>query len=107
MDQSGNVSLHAFAETDHRTALSEIQNPLREFIRGLDGKARYFMPLRIRLYREMTDWLKRNAPGVLAYYCMEDETVWTKTFGFVPEEKGGLPAMLDRSAARVCGLETE
>ncbi len=76
-----------------------------EFIRGLDGKARYFMPLRIRLYKEMADWMKKNAPGVLAYYCMEDETVWKKTFGFVPEEKGGLPAMLDQSAARVCGLE--
>ena len=76
-----------------------------EFIRGLDGKARYFMPLRIRLYKKMADWMKKNAPGVLAYYCMEDETVWKKTFGFVPEEKGGLPAMLDQSAARVCGLE--
>ena len=77
-----------------------------EFIRGLDGKARYFMPLRIRLYKEMADWMKINVPGVLAYFCMEDETVWKKTFGFVPEEKGGLPAMLDQSAARICGLET-
>lgn len=75
-----------------------------EFVKGMDGKARYFMPLRIKLYKVMADWMKRNAPDVLVYFCMEDETVWKKTFGFVPEEKGGLPAMLDGSAAEKCNL---
>ena len=45
------------------------------------------------------------APDVTAYYCMEDDQVWSQTMGFIPEEKGGLPAMLDEAAMRVCGLE--
>jgi spore photoproduct lyase len=50
------------------------------------------------------DRIKALAPDVMAYYCMEDDQVWSKTLGFVPEEKGGLPAMLDQAAIRVCGL---
>ena len=79
--------------------------PYGEFITGLDGKMRYFKPLRIALYKKVAARIKARAPEVLAYYCMEDNKVWSKTFGFIPEEKGGLPAMLDRAAIRVCNLE--
>lgn len=78
--------------------------PYGEFITGLDGKMRYFKPLRIALYQKMAAWIKEIAPDVLVYFCMEDEAVWQQTFGFVPEEKGGLPRMLDDSAIRHCGL---
>lgn len=76
-----------------------------EFIKGLDGKMRYFKPLRIGLYKKIVDRIRQKAPGVRVYYCMEDETVWKKTMGFVPAERGGLPKMLDDSAARVCNLD--
>jgi len=49
--------------------------------------------------------IKALAPQVLAYYCMEDDKVWSETLGFIPEEKGGLPAMLDQAAIRVCNLD--
>ena len=75
-----------------------------EFITGLDGKLRYFKPLRIDLYRKMTDWIREIAPDVLIYFCMEDDEVWQKTLGFIPAERGGLPRMLDESAVRICGL---
>lgn len=75
-----------------------------EFITGLDGKLRYFKPLRIDLYRKMTDWIREIAPDVLIYFCMEDDEVWQKTLGFIPAERGGLPKMLDESAVRICGL---
>ncbi len=76
-----------------------------EFIRGLDGKMRYFKPLRIQIYKEIIGHVRKIAPEVTLYFCMEDEHVWKNVFGFVPAEKGGLPAMLDRSAAAVCRLE--
>jgi spore photoproduct lyase len=75
-----------------------------EFIRGMDGKMRYFKPLRMELYSTIISHIRKIAPEVLLYYCMEDENVWEKTFGFVPKDRGGLPAMLDQSAKKVCNL---
>ena len=76
-----------------------------EFISGLDGKMRYFKPLRIKLYKMMAAMMKEAAPEVLVYFCMEDDDVWEKSLGFSPSERGGLPKMLDESAARHCGLD--
>jgi spore photoproduct lyase len=75
-----------------------------EFITGLDNKMRYFKPLRIDLYRKMVAWIRQAAPDVTVYYCMEDEEVWQKTMGMVPQPEVGIAQMLDRSAVRVCNL---
>ncbi len=77
-----------------------------EFIQGLDGKMRYFKPLRIELYRKMILFIRDIAPDVLVYFCMEDDEVWKKSLGFIPSERGGLPRMLDESAARHCRLNS-
>ncbi len=76
-----------------------------EFVHGLDGKMRYFRPLRVELYRRMVSWIRSLAPDVLIYFCMEDEQIWKKCIGFSPEEKGGLPKMLDKRAVQICGLD--
>ncbi len=76
-----------------------------EFIKGPDGKMRYFKPLRIHLYRKIVTCIRDHAPHVVVYLCMEDEEVWQKALGFKPDDVGGLPHMLDSSAARVCHLK--
>ena len=76
-----------------------------EFISGMDGKMRYFKPLRINLYSKMLRWIREYSPDVMVYFCMEDEEVWKKSFGFIPSDRGGLPKMLDESAAIHCGLD--
>jgi DNA repair photolyase len=76
-----------------------------EFIPGLDGKMRYFKPLRIALYRAMVERIRGHSPDVMVYFCMEDDEVWKKSTGFIPAERGGLPAMLDHSAKMICGLD--
>lgn len=76
-----------------------------EFVPGLDGKMRYFKPLRLALYRQIVSRIRQTAPGVTAYFCMEDDDIWQKCFGLVPGDQGGLPKMLDQAAKRVCGLE--
>lgn len=78
-----------------------------EFISGLDGKMRYFKPLRIDIFRKMAAWIREMAPDVLIYFCMEDDEVWQKALGFIPAERGGLPKMLDESAVRICGLNPQ
>jgi len=75
-----------------------------EFIPGMDGKMRYFKPVRIQFYRKIVSWIREIAPEVTVYFCMEDDEVWQKSTGFLPADKGGLPKMLDDSAIRVCGL---
>jgi spore photoproduct lyase len=76
-----------------------------EFISGLDGKMRYFKPLRIELYRKTISWIREYAPEVLIYFCMEDDEVWQKSMGFIPKDRGGLPKMLDNRAVRICELK--
>lgn len=75
-----------------------------EFIPGLDGKMRYFKPLRIELYRKIASFIKEYAPEATIYLCMEDDETWQKSLGFVPSDYGGLPKILDESAAKNCGL---
>ncbi len=75
-----------------------------EFITGLDGKMRYFKPLRVRLYRRMVEAIRAYAPDVLIYFCMEDDEVWQKSLGFIPSDRGGLATMLDESAVKNCSL---
>jgi spore photoproduct lyase len=75
-----------------------------EFITGLDGKLRYFKPLRLNFYQKMVSWIQELAPNVRVYFCMEDEEIWEKTMGFTPEKYGGLSKMLDLSAKDHCGL---
>jgi spore photoproduct lyase len=75
-----------------------------EFIPGLDGKMRYFKPLRMNIYKNIVGWIKAAAPDVCIYFCMEDDEVWETSLGFSPAKAGGLPAMLDAAAIAHCGL---
>jgi spore photoproduct lyase len=75
-----------------------------EFIPGLDGKMRYFKPLRMALYQKVVSTIKSLAPNVTIYFCMEDDEVWQKSLGFTPDLRGGLAAMLNQSALRICRL---
>lgn len=75
-----------------------------EFIKAMDGKMRYFKPLRIGLYRHLIASIRANAPDVLIYFCMEDDEVWEKALGFTPAAHGGLARMLDERAASMCDL---
>jgi spore photoproduct lyase len=76
-----------------------------EFISGIDRKMRYFKPLRVELYRSVISEIRRHAPDLTIYFCMEDDDVWRQCLGFTPRQKGGLAAMLDRSAVEHCGLD--
>ena len=103
------ISLGSFRFMPALKALIETRFPASkiaygEFIQGLDGKMRYFKPLRIRIYQEIITAIRDIAPDVLLYFCMEDDEVWQKSLGFTPSQHGGLPTMLDASAIQHCNL---
>lgn len=66
-----------------------------EFIIGLDGKMRYFQPLRIDLYARMAYWLRQYSPDIFIYLCMESPIVWKRSLGFTPASNAELKKMLD------------
>jgi spore photoproduct lyase len=78
-----------------------------EFITGSDGKMRYFKPLRIDIYRKIIAFIRKHAPNAIVYLCMEDEEVWKKSLDILPDDFGGLPKMLDRSAVKLCHLNPD
>jgi spore photoproduct lyase len=49
-----------------------------------DGKLRYFQPQRVAMYRRMLRWIRRSAPTVKIYLCMETREVWESVFGYAP-----------------------
>jgi spore photoproduct lyase len=70
-----------------------------EFVLGLDGKRRYFRPQRTQMYKHIYDQLRsKAAESTCIYLCMESDEIWREVFGYTPEEKGGLPAMLDKAS---------
>ncbi len=66
-----------------------------EFIRGLDGKIRYFRDVRVELFHRLYERIRAADPDLCVYLCMESEDVWREALGFTPEERGGLPRMLE------------
>lgn len=69
-----------------------------EFIKGLDGKERYFRPIRTELYKHIyNELVKYAAPRTCIYFCMESDEIWKEVMGFTPNERGGLGKMLDEA----------
>lgn len=76
----------------------------QEFIEGLDGKSRYFRPHRVALYRHIYHLLQRRAHAdTCIYFCMESDEIWREVMGYVPEERGGIPHMLDLAVRHTGG----
>ena len=61
----------------------------------MDGKMRYFKPIRIEMYTRIAEWIRNYAPGVFIYLCMENEEVWQKSLGFAPLSNQDLMRELD------------
>ena len=69
-----------------------------EFIRGLDGKTRYFRSIRQDIYAAMATRLRQADPDLCVYLCMESDLVWRSALGSSPETSEGLARILDRRA---------
>ena len=53
-----------------------------EMVLAPDGRLRTFTPRRLRLYRVVSDAIKRRAPELAGYLCMETANVSRQVFGF-------------------------
>ncbi len=72
--------------------------PFAEWVRGTDGKLRYFKERRVELYRHVLGRLQESAPDVPIYLCMETEEIWERVLG----EKARPAETLSRLDQTVC-----
>ena len=49
-----------------------------------DNKMRYFKPMRVDAFKKMVDYIKKYDNDIPIYLCMEDQDVWKKVFGAIP-----------------------
>ncbi|MDD5772380.1 MAG: hypothetical protein PHX78_02825 [bacterium] len=56
-----------------------------ELLPGLDNKMRYFKPIRIKMFKKISDEIKKYGREIPVYLCMESQEVWEKALGWRPE----------------------
>ena len=74
-----------------------------EFVMGLDGKMRYFKPMRMEMYAFMREKLEQWHPDLGLYLCMESDEIWKKSMGWSPGESSGLSQYLDERVKTIFG----
>ena len=74
-----------------------------EFVMGLDGKMRYFRPIRVELYEFMGQMLGEWRRDLGVYLCMESDPVWQAALGWSPKDSSGLGLHLDDRVRKIFG----
>ncbi|HOW59993.1 MAG TPA: radical SAM protein [Candidatus Omnitrophota bacterium] len=67
------------------------------WVKGLDGKIRYFRPERTALYRYLYAEIRKKWKKVFIYFCMENPTVWQEVMGFSPQSNQDLDYLFHKS----------
>jgi len=78
--------------TDPMLAGEEVLSP--------DGRYRTFTPLRARLFRLLSERIKRQAPNLAVYLCMESATMSERIFGARPPAPANLGQLLAAPSPR-------
>jgi len=65
-----------------------------EEVLSADGRYRTFTPLRARLFRTLSERIRKQAPGLAVYLCMESATMSERIFGVRPPAPARLGEML-------------
>jgi spore photoproduct lyase len=66
-----------------------------EFVPGNHGKWRYFRPIREEMYARLVSCIRRYAPDVFIYLCMEGRAAWQRGMDFVPQDARSLSDLMD------------
>jgi spore photoproduct lyase len=72
-----------------------------EFVPGMDGKLRYFRPIREEMYGLIGDRLRRWHRDLGVYLCMESDEVWRHSLGWSPETSANLSRYLDERVRKL------
>ncbi len=75
-----------------------------EFVPGLDGKMRYFKPLRVDMYGWLRELITAWNPDPGLYLCMESDDAWRDALGWSPGTSSALAGFLDGRAREVFSM---
>ena len=78
-----------------------------EFVTGLDGKFRYFRPIRVDMYAQLAERLAQWHDDLGIYLCMESRDVWQQSLGWAPDTSRGLSRFLDNRVRKFRGERCE
>jgi spore photoproduct lyase len=67
-----------------------------ELFPGVDGKMRYFKPIRTEMYAKMLGWLRRYTADIPLYLCMESQEIWLRVFGAAPACNAALEQLIQQ-----------
>jgi spore photoproduct lyase len=76
-----------------------------DYIKSLDGKMRYFKPLRVKMLDFFLNEVRKEWKDVFIYFCMEHESVWKKLIGFDPGEREELEKLFPCQKNASCNNE--
>jgi spore photoproduct lyase len=74
-----------------------------DLVLGDDGKYRYFRPIRVAFYSVLQEEIRKHAPHLALYACMESPEVWEAS-GMSWRIPEGLARYLDKRAEDMLGL---
>jgi spore photoproduct lyase len=96
-----------FQPAMRRTVLTRFPDSrvtLGELLPDIDGKLRLVQPLRITLYRDLAARIRRCAPEVPLYLCMEPPRVWRAALGVAHASRQEVELALAASLYQRFGL---
>jgi len=97
----GSFRYMPYLRTVIRRRFPETQIFNGEFVSGLDGKLRYFKPMRAELYARLSERLRRWHTDLGIYLCMESDEVWRQSLGWSPETSANLSSYLDNRVRKL------
>jgi spore photoproduct lyase len=77
-----------------------------EFVRGMDGKMRYFRPLRTELYGFLREVITEWHTDAGLYLCMESHEVWKESMGWSPGTSCDLASFLDGRVRKLFSMQS-
>ena len=84
------ISLGGFRYTPPQHKIIETRFPgsrviYDELFMGPDGKMRYFIKKREKIYQFMLDAIKKQDEKLFVYLCMEGKYMWERVYGYSPK----------------------
>ncbi|MFH1521324.1 MAG: radical SAM protein [archaeon] len=73
-----------------------------ELLPGLDNKMRYFKPIRIEMFKKISELIKKFNKDIPIYLCMESPEVWEKSLGWRPKNSIEIDEFLNRKFKKGC-----
>ena len=100
MGQFGGTAFSAATKKIATERFPKSRNFLGEFVPGMDGKMRYFRPIRTEMYQSIYSQIRARWSEVFMYFCMEHPPVWNQVMKYCPINNDHLDFLFHENIAK-------